>query len=958
MATVSEGNANFIQGLSDLWIRFFKDKPTLEALYSGMEIPVGQAYLELLSNVLNISVREAPVFRKEFFKLLTVREDLVVFDTSTATYRFELTNLNIRDFKFLYNKIFAPTVILEKMVDFTIETEELTGEETHEFEGDIDYLTFSRDPFDWAGDGLPIPGVAYRTVDVAQDDGTVERERELALWVPDAQVDTYDMYLNYGYLLNYFSPSSESYRALLQGIIQYFVLGPTTQHLTSALNVMLGLPVIRDDGEILQGVDTSDPLYQVVQTSRANYQFDATIPLRPDVLDSDNWGTLTFQAFEHLSDLFHVHDSVAEPTWFFDSLIPAKLLPDESRARRGITPQLWENKIDNPSGLVKIGDPGFIVGRDDDGGEPTGGRPTYRHLFSYVVFERFLKHHVFTLEFDPAAVLSGAIPFPRFNQDLMNIVQPGKSAYTFLIVEPSLVVSDTLRLYSEQVSLLIGSTGDVAKVNGVPNQLRVGDDRHPWKIGDYYTYSAGSIVVGHWPIGNRFENGKTPLIVGGANPTNRGGLVTWKSPGGFFNVSAGEGYLQHTNNVIPSGRALVEADVGRYIYRPLNKTWFRITRLTTYYIIGFPMKVRVTAYLDSVPSPTTPSGIGESWQLYDTPTTDQLTDWAPQIKQVGGFPSKDFWGVGEGSGLAQHYDGIHWKDYYLSWSRQEFFRRVWGSATDDFWAVGTRWADDVDMPNSEGIVYRWDGENWASVFTFREDGLDVEGLSIWGAASDDVWVGAVGIGGLYHWDGSSWTKFPIGDMDGPFQANSIWGSASNDVYAAGQGIMTFTGKVWHWDGALWSVVATGAVGESFFSHVWGLGANEVWALGYDTGVYHWNGAVWVNTLPPPPTGFYPYALQGQTLNDIWLTGWDDTAIGGVVYHWNGAAWIQDLTIGYIDDPIGIWAKSVNEVYLLTQYWDDNTGGWITPIYLWDGATWSLFRWLTYPNKSIFGIWGI
>ena len=967
MATVSESNANFIQGLSDLWIRFFKDKPTLEALYSGMEIPVGQAYLELLSNVLNMSVRETPIFRKEFFKLLTVREDLVTFDPSTATYKFELTNLNIRDFKFLYNKIFAPTVILEKQVDFTLEVEEPIGDIETEMgmdaETGIDYLTFSKDPFDWEGDGLPIPGVAYRTVDVAQDDGTVERERELAFWIPDAQVDAYDLYLGYGYLLNYFAPSSESYRALLQGIIQYFVLGPTTQHLTSALNVMLGLPLVRDDGEVLQSVDTSDPLYQIVKTSRANYQFGVEIPLRPDVLDTDSWGTLTFEAFEQLSDLFHVHDSVAEPTWFFDSTIPLQILPDELRARRNIYPGLWENKIDLPEGLIRVGDPGFIVGRDDDGSVPTGDRSPMRHGFAYIMFERFLRHHVFTIEFDPDAIMSGAVPFPRFTRDLLNIVIPGKSAYTYLLVEPALTVTDVLHLYSEQMSILVRVAADQALMGGVPTQLRIGDDRYPWDVGDYYVYDSSSIVVSHWPIGNRFENGKTPFILGGSSPTNRGGPIVANGGAGYFNVTSGEGYFQKTNNTIPSGPALIPADVGRYIYRPLNNTWFRITRITTFYIVGIPPRVRVTAYLDAVPNPTTSGlGPGETWKLYSTPTADQLVDWAPQIQQIGGFPTEYIWAVGEladtsalGTTLAVLHDGVHATPHYLGEKRDVSLRRVWGDAVDNFWAVGTRWPDDADLLRTEGVVYRWDGELWQHAFTMKEDSADVEGLSVWGSVDDDVWVGATGIAGLYHWDGSTWTKFPITSGDGPFQANSIWGSADDDVYAAGEAMTASVGQVWHWDGVSWSLLDLGTTGEAFYPCVFGLSASQVWVVGNWYGVYYWNGATWTQTFDCSSLPYFPYVLYGAAANNLWLGGWNDSTEIGELYHWNGSTWTLDAHT--VTNPIGIWAKSTSQVYLLHEEYIAGAG-WVPDIDLWNGSAWSTYWPRHYPNWQIGGIWGL
>jgi len=440
MATATDGTANFFQGLSDLWIRFFADKPTVEAAYSGTEILVGQAYLDLLSNVLNLSVREALVFRKEYFKLLTIREDLVTYRIFDSTYVFEITSYNLKDFSFLCNKIYAPTAILEKGVDFDIENHPV---DDSSYTGQ-DLLLFTRNLFDWDGDGSnkTPPGIPYRTVVVVADDGTESQERELAFWIPDAMVDRYDLYLNFGYMLNRFEPSSESYRALLQGIMQYFVKGPTAQILTSTLNVILGLPVIRDDGEILQSVDLSDPTVQAVSTNRATYEFDVEIPLREDVLDPANWGTLTFSAFESLTTVFTVKDAVTDPTWYYGITIPTQMLPDESRARREISPVLYENRIGYPDGLVKIGDPGFIIGCDDDGSVPPGTREPYRHLFSYIVFERYLRHHIFAVLYDTALVLGSGIPYPRFLSDLQGVVIPGKSAYTFLYTEPMLPFDD------------------------------------------------------------------------------------------------------------------------------------------------------------------------------------------------------------------------------------------------------------------------------------------------------------------------------------------------------------------------------------------------------------------------------------------------------------------------------------------------------------------------------------
>jgi len=326
--------ASFFHGLSDLWQRFFADKNQLEAFYKGTEILIGQAYLDLMASVLNISLRETPVFEREYFKLLTVREDQVTHRAEDDVYVFELPD-NIKSFVFLYNKIWAPTVILENDLDFEVDCT-----------GTTDDLVFYNDPFDWDGAGNAIPGIPMRTVEV---DGVTYKQ--LAFWIPDAQVDRFNLYLTYGYLLNRFEPSSEAYRSLLQGITRYFVLGPTFQHLLSALSVIVGLPVIRDDDEILQEVDSvSIPGYRIVKTDKQEYRFDALVPLRTDILDETNWKILTFKAFEHLTEAFAVKDAVSDPTWFFDTTIPAAIMPDETRARRALNPNIFDNLIVNPPG--------------------------------------------------------------------------------------------------------------------------------------------------------------------------------------------------------------------------------------------------------------------------------------------------------------------------------------------------------------------------------------------------------------------------------------------------------------------------------------------------------------------------------------------------------------------------------------------------------------------------------
>lgn len=75
--------------------------------------------------------------------------------------------------------------------------------------------------------------------------------RETSFWAPDALVDRYHLYNTYGYLINRFEKSSETYRSLIRGIFQLFMLGPTLERFESAITTVAGLSVVRDSGEIL-----------------------------------------------------------------------------------------------------------------------------------------------------------------------------------------------------------------------------------------------------------------------------------------------------------------------------------------------------------------------------------------------------------------------------------------------------------------------------------------------------------------------------------------------------------------------------------------------------------------------------------------------------------------------------------------------------------------------------------
>ena len=147
---------------------------------------------------------------------------------------------------------------------------------------------------------------------------------------------------------------------------------------------------------------------------------------------------------------------------------------------------------------------------------------------------------------------------------------------------------------------------------------------------------------------------------------------------------------------------------------------------------------------------------------------------APGIFGLFGTGINDVWAVGTGGGnTILHRTGGSWTNSYMGYP--VISQKGWASGTADAWSVGYN-----EMTTTPALL-RWNGTSWA---TFSLPGGAASALrSIWGAASNDVWVGD-DQGGLMHFDGTSWTWKNGGTTSPIF---GIWGSASNNIWAVGGG---------------------------------------------------------------------------------------------------------------------------------------------------------------------------
>lgn len=256
--------------------------------------------------------QESSIFwkQKRFIQLQTEG-----YSPAGTEYRFPV-DPQIKDAQYIYNTLYAPSVILEKSFHFRISK---------------GFIYFKTNPFEYEN-------LAFRDF----GNGTVQ----LALWLSDVSLDTLALYYNFGYRFTKLQESTEQYKKLLQGLWYYYTHGPQVERIRSALNIIAGIPVVADNDEVVLSVA---PNKLSVQTTKNTYEFS---PLTPTIVEEGQ----VLQAFDSMTDAFEVEDYISNPHWYDKLFIPEYLLPDAPPGFR---------LSSAASTFPRIGDPGFLVGDTD-----------------------------------------------------------------------------------------------------------------------------------------------------------------------------------------------------------------------------------------------------------------------------------------------------------------------------------------------------------------------------------------------------------------------------------------------------------------------------------------------------------------------------------------------------------------------------------------------------------------
>ena len=264
---------------------------------------------------------------------------------------------------------------------------------------------------------------------------------------------------------------------------------------------------------------------------------------------------------------------------------------------------------------------------------------------------------------------------------------------------------------------------------------------------------------------------------------------------------------------------------------------------------------------------------------WDGSAWSEPVDVDGDLKGIWGAGPDDIWAVGSD---VLHFDGQDWSEV----EDQAFLGlradAVWGNGPNDVWVVGNTGFNQSGI-TSASLVH-WNGVSWAtsSVTTGPIRG-------VWAATADDAWV-ATGHTGLYHWDGTDWsrrteldTELEDAGVSDSWSVLGVHGSDANNVWVVGEpGGRDVGGFAAQWNGNTWSTTETETSVE--LAGVWTSSANDVWAVGQQGTAIHWNGCQWsscVVVAEYPGPG--PYDLLSVWANgdgDVWIVGAQGTVLRG------------------------------------------------------------------------------
>lgn len=521
--------ASLLNALSSFWHRCFADLPKLDAVYTGAEMYVADAYVQMLSDIAAQDVRFAPLKYRKQPQLVTLNEREARVE-SEGVLSFPLAqpytsiqflqtsplgaevNLSQRagQFQISVGRLRLPqatltdariprqvtyvaagaVVTLPPEVPFVPQGTLLSltyvggrqqtlvalGESLFDPDARIVGTVAGVSPVKVGVASLSLGGTTYS---VTVSPGTAVPYTSWALWAVDGDVDTRQLYRSFGHMLGSERPSSEQYRAFVRGVMQLQLLGPAVRRLEAGLSVVAGLPVTQTDGEVVLEVSSGR-----VVTTAGTYTFPTSIPAAVTVGEA-------LAAFYPLARGVAILDEVSSPGWWHGELIPESLLPDvpDNARLADVTP--YPTEI-GPSARWFVGDFSMRVGAP------------FALTTAFVLTDEIFSKNMFSVDVHPT-VQQDATVF----RDLTRLVQENRPSHTYVFIRPITRFRDVARITD---TLTIKQYIYLTDSLGVQDNWAVGDD--PPAVGYAFTIDAAGTYTE--------DSEGFPVVVGGGRPETPG----------------------------------------------------------------------------------------------------------------------------------------------------------------------------------------------------------------------------------------------------------------------------------------------------------------------------------------------------------------------------------------------------------------------------------------------------
>lgn len=258
---------------------------------------------------------------------------------------------------------------------------------------------------------------------------------------------------------------------------------------------------------------------------------------------------------------------------------------------------------------------------------------------------------------------------------------------------------------------------------------------------------------------------------------------------------------------------------------------------------------------------------------------------------------------------------------------------------------------DIDTPNGFGEPFLWNDNTvsyynypsglpftrWQD-FTLPTLGVGEDATAIWGNSVNNIFIGT-NLGGIYRWNGTSWTSIPSGVT---YQINHISGSPSSiaDIWVVGN-----SNQALRWNGSAFIAIPMPVSAGGVYNKLYVGGPNNVWAVGNNGTIAYFDGTSF--TAQVSGTANNLLGIHGFSGTDIWAVG-----KSGTILRYNGSSWSAPMH-SITADVNCVWGAGASAV------WFGLTGfATIYQIGYWDGATVSLQTMSQIPLYPPFNVMNI